>query len=64
MLFSIMFVIHLAFSWSRVLSWILFAVDLVLMAFLAGRAYKDVDTLEHYEVPILGRLANKWVDDE
>jgi uncharacterized membrane protein len=64
MLFSIMFVLHLAVSWSTVLSWILFAVDLVLMLFLARRAYRDVDTLEHYEVPVLGRWANKWVDDE
>ncbi len=64
MLFSIMFILHLAFSWNSVLSWLLLGVDLVLMLFLAGRAYRDVDTLEHYEVPVLGRLANRWVDDE
>lgn len=64
MLFSILFVLHLCFSPSRILSWMLFVVDLVLMAFLASRAYRDVDTLEHFELPILGRLANRWVDDE
>jgi uncharacterized membrane protein len=64
MLFSILFVVHIAFSWSRVLSWILLVVDLVTMAFLAGRAYRDVETLEHWEIPVLGRMANRWVDDE
>ena len=64
MLFSIMFILHLVFSWNRVLSWLLLAIDLVFMLFLAGRAYRDVDTLEQYEVPVLGRLASRWVDDE
>ena len=64
MLFSMMFILHLAFSWNGVLSWLLLGVDLLLMLFLAGRAYRDVDTLEHYEVPLFGRLANRWVDDE
>lgn len=64
MVFSILFVLHLAFSWSKILSWILFVGDLVVMAFLAGRAYRDVETLEHFEVPGIGRLANRWVDDE
>ena len=64
MLFSILFILHLALSWSTVLSWLLFVVDLVCMLFLAGHAYRDVETLEHFEVPVLGRLANRWVDDE
>ena len=64
MLFSILFILHLALSWNGVLSWLLFGVDVSCMGFLASRAYRDVDTLEHFEVPVLGRLANRWVDDE
>lgn len=74
-------IIHLLFSWSLVLSWILFAGDLALIAFLALHAYRDgmscstgdallfltlctVETLDYYEVPFFGRLANRFVDDE
>ncbi|KAA8646144.1 hypothetical protein EYZ11_001551 [Aspergillus tanneri] len=64
MLFTAMFIIHLIFSWSSFLSWILLICDLVLIGLLSMRAYRDVDTLEHYEVPIFGRLANSFVDDE
>ena len=64
MLFTAVFVLHLLLSWSKVLSWMLFVVDLGAIGFLANRAYRDVDTLEHYEVPVIGRLANRFVDDE
>ena len=64
MLFTAIFVLHLILSWSRVLSWMLFIVDLGLIGFLAMRAYRDVDTLEHYEVPFIGPFANRFVDDE
>nr|KAK5440408.1 hypothetical protein LTR18_007696 [Exophiala xenobiotica] len=64
MLFSAIFVLHLILGWSRVLSWMLFTVDLVLIGFLAMHAYRDVETLEHYEVPFFGRLANSFVDEE
>lgn len=64
LLFTAIFVIHLIISWSKVLSWMLFAIDLLLIGFLAMRAYRDVDTLEHYEVPFFGRMANRFVDDE
>ena len=37
---------------------------LVLIGFLAMHAYRDVETLEHYEVPFFGRLANSFVDEE
>lgn len=63
-LFTAIFILHLILAWSKVLSWMLFVLDLLLMAFLATRAYRDVDTLEHYEVPFFGRLANRFVDDE
>lgn len=64
LLFSAIFVLHLLLSWSSVLSWMLFVVDVVLIAFLAQHAYRDVDTLEHFEVPFFGRIANRFVDDE
>ncbi|KAI9044436.1 DUF4870 domain-containing protein [Aspergillus affinis] len=64
MLFTVMFIIHLIFSWSSFLSWTLLICDLALIGFLSMRAYRDVDTLDHYEVPIFGRLANSFVDDE
>lgn len=64
MLFTVIFVIHLILSWSSVLSWMLFVFDIGLIVFLARRAYLDVDTLEHYEVPFFGRIANRFVDDE
>lgn len=41
MLFTAIFFVHLIFSWSTVLSWILFACDLLLMTFLASHAYRD-----------------------
>lgn len=64
MLFSMIFALHLMLSWSKVLSWTLFALDLLVIGFLSFHAYRDVDNLDHYEVPIIGRLANSFVDDE
>ena len=64
MLFSTIFVLHLILSWSRVLSWILFAMDLVLIGSLSLHAYRDVGTLDHFEVPFFGRLANSFVENE
>ncbi|KAH1435203.1 hypothetical protein KXX32_009017 [Aspergillus fumigatus] len=64
MLFTVMFIVHLIFSWSSFLSWLLFICDLGLIGFLSMRAYRDVDTLDHFEVPIFGRLANSFVDNE
>ncbi|KAL1971200.1 hypothetical protein VTN77DRAFT_152 [Rasamsonia byssochlamydoides] len=64
MLFSTIFILHLLFAWSSVISWLMFIGDLFLIGFLSLHAYRDVDSLEHYEVPIFGRLANSFVDDE
>ena len=64
MLFSAIFVLHLILSFSKVLSWMLFLVDVGLIGFLAQHAYRDVDTLEHFEIPFFGRIANRFVDDE
>lgn len=64
MVFTALFLIHLIFSWNKVLSWILFGFDMVLIGFLTLHAYRDVETLDHYEVPLFGRLANSFVDNE
>lgn len=34
-------IIHLIFTWSSVISWLLFIGDLILMGFLAMHAYRD-----------------------
>ncbi|KAF2724989.1 hypothetical protein K431DRAFT_116584 [Polychaeton citri CBS 116435] len=64
LLFSAMFLIHIIFSWTTVFSWILFAIDIGLIAWLTWGAFKNADTLDRVEVPIFGRLASGFVDDE
>ncbi len=64
MLFASIFVLHLILSWSRVLSWMLFAIDLALIGFLSLHAYRDVETLDRFEVPFFGRLADSFVENE
>ncbi|KAK4966090.1 hypothetical protein LTR66_012048, partial [Elasticomyces elasticus] len=41
MLFTTVFILHLIFSWTKVISWILFVVDLGLIAWLTFHAYRD-----------------------
>lgn len=80
LLFSAIFVLHLIFSWSRFLSWLLFIGDLGLIGLLVFRAYRDgeccssadewladtstADTLDRFEVPFFGPLASRILDDE
>ncbi|RMZ81069.1 hypothetical protein DV738_g2355, partial [Chaetothyriales sp. CBS 135597] len=64
MLFSTLLLLHLVLSWSRILSWLLLGIDLYLIVLLSMRAYRDVETLDHFEVPMFGRLANSLVDNE
>lgn len=64
MLFATVFILHLLLAWSTVLSWMLFIVDLGLIVFLSLHAYRDVETLDHFELPFFGRLANSFVDNE
>ncbi|EJT73187.1 hypothetical protein GGTG_10036 [Gaeumannomyces tritici R3-111a-1] len=64
LLFTIVFIVHLVFSWSRFLSWLFFIGDLALIAFLTLKAYRDADTLDRFEVPIFGPLASRILDDE
>ena len=64
MLFSAMFILHIIFSWTKIMSWLLFAVDLCLIGYLALGAFKNAETLDRIEVPFFGRLASSFVDDE
>ena len=41
LLFTAMFIVHLIFSWTRVISWILFVVNILLIGFLSLQAYRD-----------------------
>lgn len=49
---------------STVLSWMLFIVDILLILYLAYRAYLDGASLERYYVPYFGAIAAEWVDTE
>ncbi|UKZ61728.1 uncharacterized protein TrAtP1_002985 [Trichoderma atroviride] len=64
LLFTAIMVFHLLFSWSSFLSWIFFIGDLVLMGFLALKAYQDAEILERFEVPFFGSIASRCLDDE
>ncbi|KAI9716066.1 MAG: hypothetical protein M1828_000477 [Chrysothrix sp. TS-e1954] len=56
--------LHLIFSFTKVVSFMLLAVDLILIAFLTLHAYKDAESLERCELPLFGRLASSFVDTE
>ncbi|CAI6340447.1 unnamed protein product [Periconia digitata] len=64
LLFAFIFVVHIIFSWSSIISWFLFAGDVALIGFMTMRAYKDAENLDRYEVPFFGALANSILDDE
>ena len=64
MVFSALFLLHVVFSWTSVVSWILFAGDMVLIAYLTACAYRNAETLDRVEVPFFGRLASSFVDNE
>lgn len=49
LLFTFMMVFHLLISWSHFLSWLLFIVDLGLMASLAYKAFCDAEILDRYD---------------
>ncbi|KAF2236857.1 hypothetical protein EV356DRAFT_54041 [Viridothelium virens] len=64
LLFTVIFVIHLVFSFSAIVSWMLFACDLLLIGWLSFRAYRDAETLDRCQVPFFGPLASSILDDE
>nr|CAG8439504.1 9660_t:CDS:2 [Entrophospora candida] len=65
LLFSIIFLLHFILIFiSTFLSWILFIIELFLIGYLGHKAYVDGESLDRYEVPIIGRIASNWVDTE
>ncbi|KAF1959954.1 hypothetical protein CC80DRAFT_489995 [Byssothecium circinans] len=80
LLFAFIFVVHVIFSWSSIISWFLFVGDLALIGYLTMRAYRDgkaiscvvrlgliydiAETLDRFEVPFFGPLANSILGDE
>ncbi|KAF2209437.1 hypothetical protein CERZMDRAFT_100231 [Cercospora zeae-maydis SCOH1-5] len=64
LVFSALFLVHIIFSWTAVISWLLFILDIVLIGYLAYGAWRYAETLDRVEVPIFGRLASSFVDDE
>jgi len=48
LLFSAIFVLHLIFSWSKFLSWVIFVGDILLIGYLTMRAYRDGKSLMKY----------------
>ncbi|OAL00341.1 hypothetical protein IQ06DRAFT_326114 [Phaeosphaeriaceae sp. SRC1lsM3a] len=64
LLFAFIFVIHVIFSWSSFISWVLFVGDVGIIGWLTWRAYLDAATLDRYEVPFFGPLASSILDDE
>ncbi|KAM0720706.1 hypothetical protein Q7P37_004843 [Cladosporium fusiforme] len=64
LVFGALFLLHIVFSWTTILSWMLFAFDLLLIAYLTMGAWRHADTLDRVEVPWFGRLASSFVDDE
>lgn len=81
LLFAFIFVVHIIFSWSSFISWVMVVGDVGLIGWLTWRAYQDGEsvtsigdskahmgctaaTLDRYEVPFFGPLANSILDDE
>ncbi|KAJ9143119.1 hypothetical protein NKR23_g6921 [Pleurostoma richardsiae] len=64
LLFTAIFVVHLIFSWSTILSWLILLGDFALIAWLTMRAYRDADTLDRFELPVFGPIASRILDDE
>jgi len=64
LLFSAMFMVHVIFSWTKIVSYLLLAVDILMILYLSFGAFRNGDTLDRVEVPFFGRLASSFVDDE
>lgn len=64
LVFGALFLLHIVFSWTAIVSWMLFAFDILLIAYLTLGAWRHAETLDRVEVPYFGRLASSFVDDE
>ncbi|CAK3914270.1 unnamed protein product [Lecanosticta acicola] len=64
LVFSALFLVHIIFSWTAIISYMLLAFDLCLIGYLVLGAWRNGETLDRVEVPILGKVASGFVDDE
>lgn len=85
LLFTAILIVHLIFAWSTFLSWVFLIGDVVLIAFMVLKAYRDAEILDRYvpplarppsaqacladwcyryELPFIGRIASRFLDDE
>ncbi|KAF2763981.1 hypothetical protein EJ03DRAFT_47056 [Teratosphaeria nubilosa] len=64
LVFGALFMVHIIFSWTTIISYMLLVFDLLLIAYLTYGAWRNAETLDRVEVPYLGRLASSFVDDE
>ena len=64
LLFSALFMVHIIFSWTKIISYMLLTLDVGLICYLSYGAFRNAGTLDRVEVPFLGRLASSFVDDE
>ncbi|KAK4493756.1 hypothetical protein PRZ48_014941 [Zasmidium cellare] len=64
LVFSALFLVHVIFSWTAVMSYIILVFDLLLIAYLVLGAWRNAETLDRVELPVFGRLASSFVDDE
>ncbi|TNY19826.1 hypothetical protein DMC30DRAFT_399283, partial [Rhodotorula diobovata] len=55
--------LHLFFLllFGRWMQYLLFAGDIVILGLMSLRAYHDADVLERHYLPLIGDLANAWV---
>lgn len=64
LVFGALFLLHIIFSWTSIVSWLLFVFDILLIAYLTMGAWRHAETLDRVEVPFFGKLASSFVDDE
>jgi uncharacterized membrane protein len=64
LLFSAIVVLHVIFSWSSVITYMLLVCDFSLIVYLTYGAYRNAETLDRVEIPLVGRIASSFVDEE
>ncbi|KAI5479359.1 hypothetical protein MNV49_003693 [Pseudohyphozyma bogoriensis] len=56
------FVLHfILWSWMQ---WFLVLGDVVVLGLMALTAWRDTDSLARYHLPVIGELAERWVEEE
>ncbi|KAJ3183963.1 hypothetical protein HDU85_001814 [Gaertneriomyces sp. JEL0708] len=64
-LFLGLMVLQFLFSFmAKSIVWLILFIEIPLAAWLAWQAYHNGDSLERYELPIVGKIASTWVDSE